>query len=49
MERVPNGRYTKEFREESVKMLTENWLLNKTYTYAPKFAFKAVLSLTPLE
>jgi transposase-like protein len=23
MERVPNGRYTKEFREEAVKMVTE--------------------------
>jgi len=26
MERVPNGRYTKEFREEAVKMLTEGGL-----------------------
>jgi transposase-like protein len=26
MERVPNGRYTKEFREEAVKMLTESGL-----------------------
>ena len=24
MERVPNGRYTKEFREEAVKMVTES-------------------------
>jgi len=23
MERIPNGRYTKEFREEAVKMVTE--------------------------
>ena len=23
MERIPNGRYTKEFREETVKMATE--------------------------
>jgi transposase len=23
MERIPNGRYTKEFREEAVKMATE--------------------------
>ena len=26
MERVPQGRYTKEFREEAVKMLTEGGL-----------------------
>jgi len=26
MERVPNGRYTKEFREEAVKMATEGGL-----------------------
>ena len=26
MERVPHGRYTKEFREEAVKMLTEGGL-----------------------
>ena len=26
MERVPNGRYTKEFREEAVKMVTEGGL-----------------------
>jgi len=23
MERIPNGRYTKEFREEAVKMVTD--------------------------
>ena len=26
MERIPNGRYTKEFREEAVKMATEGGL-----------------------
>jgi transposase len=26
MERVPNGRYTKEFREEAVKMVTDGGL-----------------------
>lgn len=26
MERIPNGRYTKEFREESVKLVTEGKL-----------------------
>lgn len=26
MERIPNGRYTKEFREESVKLITEGGL-----------------------
>jgi transposase len=26
MERIPNGRYTKEFREEAVKMVTEGGL-----------------------
>jgi len=26
MERVPNGRYTREFREEAVKMVTEGGL-----------------------
>ena len=26
MERVPNGRYTKEYREEAVKMVTEGGL-----------------------
>ena len=26
MERVPNGRYTKEFREEAVKMATDGGL-----------------------
>lgn len=26
MERVPNGKYTKEFREESVKLVTEGGL-----------------------
>jgi transposase len=26
MEKVPNGRYTKEFREEAVKMLTDGGL-----------------------
>lgn len=26
MEKVPNGRYTKEFREEAVKMVTEGGL-----------------------
>ncbi|MDP1989529.1 MAG: transposase [Syntrophales bacterium] len=26
MERVPNGRYTKEFREEPVKMVTDGGL-----------------------
>lgn len=26
MERIPNGRYTKEFREEAVKLVTEDGL-----------------------
>jgi transposase-like protein len=26
MERIPNGRYTKEFREEAVKMVTDGGL-----------------------
>jgi transposase-like protein len=26
MERIPNSRYTKEFREESVKLITEGGL-----------------------
>ncbi len=26
MERIPNGRYTKEFREEAVKLVTEGGL-----------------------
>lgn len=26
MERIPNGKYTKEFREEAVKLVTEGGL-----------------------
>ena len=35
MERIPNGRYTKEFREEAVKMATEGGLAEKRCVNRP--------------
>lgn len=35
MERVPNGRYTKEFREEAVKMAAEGELIGVGDIKAP--------------
>jgi hypothetical protein len=37
MERIPNGRYTKEFREEAVKMATEGCLKGAGDLKAPVF------------
>lgn len=38
MERIPNGKYTKEFREEAVKIVTINTIKGETVVRARHLA-----------